>query len=158
MFVVRDSEHVRAPLERCFQLATHLGLVSDVLQMEAQQGEGLRTAGLVKGGDRIHWYGRKWGVPHRHVSRITRFEPDFFQDVMEQGRFKRFEHDHHFTTVGEHTVMRDYVRFSMPFGVLGRLVGKYVVLPHVVRLLRMRLMLLKRIAESDDWRRYLAAS
>lgn len=158
MFLVRDCEHVKAPLERCFQLSTNLELVSDILEMEAKPGDDLRTDGLVRGGDRIHWYGWKWGLPHRHISRIARFEPSgFFQDVMEEGRFRRFEHDHHFSTVGDHTLMLDYVRFSMPLGFIGRLIGKYIVLPHVVRLMRMRLMLLKRIAESDDWQRYLVA-
>ena len=74
---------------------------------------------------------------------------------MERGRFKRFQHDHQFSEVDGHTLMVDYVRFSMPLGLAGKMVGRHVVIPHVVKLLRTRLMLLKRIAESEEWRQYL---
>jgi len=158
MFVIRDHAHVNAPIERCFRLSTNLELVADVLNMEPQPQKGFKASGLVEGGDRINWYGWKFGLPHVHVSRITRFEaPGFFQDTMERGRFKRFEHDHEFTQVGDHTLMIDYIRFAMPMGPLGKLVGKYIVLPHVVQLLRSRLAVLKRIAESEEeWKRYIA--
>lgn len=158
MFVIRDHEHVNAPMDRCFQLSTNLQLVADVLAMEPQPDKGFKAAGMIESGDRINWYGWKFGLPHVHVSHITRFErPAFFQDSMERGRFKRFEHDHQFTQVGDHTLMVDYIRFSMPMGFLGRLVGKYVVLPHMVKLLRTRLAILKRIAEGEEWRKYIAS-
>jgi ligand-binding SRPBCC domain-containing protein len=159
MFIVRDCEHVRAPLERCFQLSTHLKLVAEALEMEMVPRDGFKTEGLVQGGDRINWYGWKFGLPHIHVSHIAKFQPPaYFQDTMEQGRFRRFEHDHHFSTVGAHTLIVDSVRFSMPLGPAGRLVGKYIVMPHVRKLLRTRLMMLKRIAESEEWKDYLLAS
>lgn len=53
--------------------------------------------------------------------------------------------------------MLDHVRFSMPLGLAGRLVGRQIVLPHVVKLVRARLLLVKRMAESDEWQRYLSA-
>jgi ligand-binding SRPBCC domain-containing protein len=119
-------------------------------------GKGLRTEGFMEPGDRIGWTGSKFGLPTRHVSRIARFEPpSFFREVMESGSFSRFEHDHHFTTVGDHTLVLDYIRFSMPLWLAGRVVGRQVVLPHVVDLLRTRLGLLKRLAEGEEWRKYL---
>jgi hypothetical protein len=51
--------------------------------------------------------------------------------------------------------MVDYVRFSLPMGLAGRLVGRQIVVPHVVKLLRRRLLLLRRLAEGDGWRQYL---
>jgi len=156
MFVVRDYEHVNAPIERCFQLATHLQLVSDVLGMKAVERNGARSEGLVAGGDRVVWYGWKFGLPHMHESVISRYDPPiFFQDTMERGRFKRFQHDHQFNEVGGHTLMVDYVRFSLPMGLAGRLVGRQIVVPHVVKLLRTRLLLLRRLAEGEGWRQYL---
>lgn len=159
MFVIRDHEHVKAPVERCFLLATHLGLVADVLEMETQPAAGCRTEGLAQGNDLIRWQGHKFGLPQIHVSRITAYDcPRFFQDTMEQGRFRSFQHEHRFDQVGEHTLMVDRISFSMPMGYAGRLVGRHIVLPHVVGLLRRRLAMLKRIAESDQWRRYLPDS
>jgi len=74
---------------------------------------------------------------------------------MERGRFKRFQHDHQFSEVDGHTLMVDYVRFSLPLGVAGRMVGRQVVMPHVVKLLRTRLRLLKSLAEGEEWRQYI---
>jgi ligand-binding SRPBCC domain-containing protein len=130
--------------------------MAEVLEMEPMARQGLRREGLLERGDRVGWQGSKFGLPQMHVSRIARFEPaGFFQSVMEQGRFKRFEHDHSFNKVGDHTLMLDHVRFSMPLGLAGRLVGRQIVLPHVVKLVRARMLLLKRLAESDEWQRYL---
>ena len=52
--------------------------------------------------------------------------------------------------------MVDVVRFSLPLGPLGQVVGKHVVVPHVLGLMLRRFDLLKRIAEGPDWERYIA--
>lgn len=158
MFVIRDHVHIHASLERCFQLSTNLQLLADVAGMEPQRKKGFKAAGLLEDGDRVTWYGWKFGMPHVHISRITRFEPPkFFQDTMERGRFRHFEHDHQFTQVGDHTLLVERIRFSMPMGPPGHLVGKYVVMPHLVRMLRSRLAILKRTAETEAWKKYLAS-
>ena len=43
----------------------------------------------------------------------------------------------------------------MPLGPLGWLVGRLIMVPHIRGLLRRRFRLLKRIAETDEWRSYL---
>jgi len=48
------------------------------------------------------------------------------------------------------------VRFSLPFGPAGRLVGKYIVMRHIRGLMQRRFQLLRRTAESDEWRKYLS--
>ena len=60
-----------------------------------------KTSGLVVEDDRLLWAGWKFGLPQMHESIITKYErPTFFQDTMERGRFKRFQHDHHFYVDG----------------------------------------------------------
>lgn len=158
MFVVSDRIHVNAPIERCFLLSTNLDLVRQSLKMRLVAGQSTRGSGLAEGGDRLVWRGWAFGLPHRHESVITRYErPDFFQDTMEQGRFKRFQHDHSFTEFGGRTLLNDKIRFSLPLGPLTRPLGRFVVTPHIARLLRHRLELLKRVAESDEWKQYLPA-
>lgn len=165
MFVVKDNVHIRAPIERCFLLSTSLELVERELGMRpvaesyvARDGtrREMRTSGLVVAGDRIHWRGWKFGLPQQHVSLISEYEPNrFFQDRMIAGRFRYFQHDHEFTEMGGQVLLKDVVRFSLPLGFAGKLVGKYVMVPHIRQLLRNRFELLRRIAESEDWRRYL---
>jgi ligand-binding SRPBCC domain-containing protein len=157
MFVIKDSIHIKAPLDRCFLLSTSLALVEMELGMRpVAKGGATRTAGLVVGGDRIRWEGWQLGMPQVHVSLISEYEPyRFFQDTMIAGRFKSFRHDHEFTEIGGQVLLKDTIRFSMPLGVAGRLVGKYLMIPHIRGLMARRFQLLQRIAESEEWRNYL---
>ncbi|HEV2709974.1 MAG TPA: SRPBCC family protein [Edaphobacter sp.] len=156
MFVVSDRIHVHAPIERCFLLSTSLELVQQSLKMQLVAGQSSRAGGLVEDGDRLMWKGWVFGMPQRHVSLISKYErPNFFQDTMEQGRFRRFQHDHSFTEIGGRTLLNDKIRFSLPLGAVTRPVGQLVVTPYVAGLLRHRLELLKRVAEGEDWKQYL---
>lgn len=156
MFVVSDRIHVNAPVERCFLLSTNLELVKHSLKMKLDSRQSTRTGGLVEGGDRLMWKGWAFGLPQRHESLISKYErPDFFQDTMLRGRFKRYQHDHFFTAIGGRTLLNDKIRFSLPLGMVTRPVGRFVVTPYIASLLRHRLELLKRVAESDEWKRYL---
>ncbi len=154
LFVVRDAIEVHAPIGRCFALSTHLAIVEMTLAMRPVGG---RTAGAVMGGDTVRWRGWKWGLPHMHESLIEGFEPPvFFRDRMIAGRFAAFEHDHSFANQLDGTVLlRDELRFRMKWGGAGMMVGRGVVLPHIRKLLRERFALIKRLAEGEEWRRYV---
>jgi ligand-binding SRPBCC domain-containing protein len=156
MFIVSDKIHINAPIERCFLLSTSLELVAQTLKMRLVESGSIRTSGLVVGGDRLLWRGWVFGLPQLHETLITKYErPNFFQDTMGRGRFKQFQHDHFFTEIGGRTLLKDKVRFSLPLGAVTRPLARFVVMPHVSRLLRRRLELLKRVAESDEWKQYL---
>ncbi len=153
MYMVKDSVHISAPIERCFLLSTSIEVVAQTIGMRPVAG---KMRGLVTADDRLEWRGWKFGLPQRHETLITKYaRPSFFQDCMASGRFRVFQHDHEFTEIGGQVLLKDTVRFSLPFGVAGRLVGKYVMIPHIRGLLQRRFQLLKRIAESEEWREYL---
>jgi len=154
IFTLRDSIFVHAPIDRCFQLTRSIALVHEELGMSAVHG---RTAGLVVGGDLVRWEGWQLGLKHFHVSQISGFEePVFLQDSMLDGRFKTFQHDHHLKEQPDgSTLLQDEVRFSLPFGILGRIVARWIMVPHIRRLLHNRFKRIKRIAESNDWKNYL---
>ncbi len=152
MFTVRDSRLVQAPIERCFALSTNIALVQKELGMQPVAG---RTSGCVVGGDTVHWKGWQLGFPNFHVSLISQYQPPYhFQDRMLAGRFRFFAHDHHFRQTANGVLLDDEVRFEMPFGLPGRLVGGSVLVPHVRKLLRQRFALLKDLAEGEGWRDY----
>jgi ligand-binding SRPBCC domain-containing protein len=156
LFTVSDSIHIHAPIERCFLLSTSLELVGQVLEMHPVEGGSRKTAGLMVQGDRIEWHGWLFGLPHVHQSLVTRYErPDFFQDTMVRGRFKQYQHDHRFTEIDGHTLLVDKLRLSLPFGWPGKMVARHVMVPHISQLLRRRMQLLKQVAESAEWQRYL---
>ena len=145
--------HVNAPIERCFLLSTSIDLVAQTLEMRPVSG---RLSGLIEAGDRIVWRGWKFGLPQMHETLITGYDrPHFFQDTQGRGRFKRFQHDHHLTEIDSHTLLQDKIRFTMRFGFIGDLVAKYVLVPYVAAVLHRRFQMLRRVAESEEWRAYL---
>ena len=43
----------------------------------------------------------------------------------------------------------------MKWGVAGLVIARNVVLPHIRKLMRERFALIRRLAEGEEWRRYL---
>ena len=154
-FVLRDEVIVHAPLQRCFLLSTSVEIVQRELRMEPVEG---RTSGLVQAGDTVLWRGFKFGLPQFHRSVIEEFRPPvYFSDRMVAGRFRAFQHCHAFEPLPDGLVrMRDEVRFTMRWGLFGVILGRILIAPHVRNLLRRRFALLKRIAESDEWRKFVS--
>ena len=149
---------IHAPIERCFLLSTSLAIVQQELKMRPVHKSGRNgTAGFVTDQDTIRWQGWKFGLPQFHESLIEAFDPpNFFRDRMIAGRFRTFEHDHAFEDLGSNSVrLADELRFSMPFGPLGELAAKTILIPHIRGLMHRRFQRLKRIAESEEWKQYL---
>ena len=158
MFSLRHGLLVQAPIGLCFALSTHLAVVERELGMYPVEG---RTGGLVTAGDTVRWEGLQLGFAKYHVSRIvphTWDPPHFFQDRMIAGRFRSFEHDHSIIEAANGTFLDDCIRFTMPLGWAGDLVGRVVLVPHILGLMRRRFALLKRLAETEEWRDYLPSS
>lgn len=156
MFILRDQIVVRAPVERCFLLSTSVAVVERELKMHPAAG---RRTGFVEDGDTVLWKGWQLWLPQFHQSEIRHLEANrFFQDYMLKGRFASFEHDHAFLNQGNGAVLlRDELRFAMPFGAPGWLLGRWVLVPHIRGLMRKRFALIKRLAEGDGWREYIRA-
>lgn len=150
MFLLRDQVLIHAPIERCFLLSTHLELVAQTLKMRTT------SHGMVRLDDRVQWRGWKFGLPQKHLSHISAYtRPTYFQDTQEKGRFAHFQHDHWLWETKQGTMLEDEVRFQLSFGVAGKVIAKLILEPHIRRLVRHRFMLLKSVAESEEWRRYL---
>ena len=115
------------------------------------------TSGLIERGQRVTWRARHFGVRHRLTSEITIMErPVYFQDVMIQGPFRSMMHDHFFRPLPDgRTEMKDVFVFEAPLAILGRLAEVTFLGRYMEGLLRERNGVVKRIAESAEWRKYL---
>lgn len=155
VFTLHMSETVAAPIDRCFLLTCSIALVQEELGMMPISG---RTSGLVQPGDTVRWQGWQLGMRHFHISLISDYtRPTFLQDTMLAGRFRTFQHDHHLTELpGVLTELHDEVRFSLPCGFAGKLVARYIMTPHILRLMRSRFQRIRRIATTEAWKNYLA--
>jgi ligand-binding SRPBCC domain-containing protein len=82
----------------------------------------------VRAGARISYRLRLHSVPLRWVSVIEEFEPDrCFVDRQIHGPYRLWHHRHEFAADGDGTIMRDRVRYALPFGVAGALAHRLFV-------------------------------
>jgi ligand-binding SRPBCC domain-containing protein len=153
---IRLTTWIDAPVERCFKLSVSIDLHVKSAVWTGEEAVGGVTTGLIGEGETVTWEGRHLGLRQRYTSRIDAWRPyNYFRDVMVRGAFVQFEHDHFFAKMDDGTRMRDEVRFSTRGGVLGRLVAKTLVRRHLKTFLIRRNAVIKRVAESDEWHRYL---
>ena len=85
--------------------------------------------------------------------------PAYFQDTMVHGAFRFMQHDHFFRPLSAgQTEMKDVFCFAAPLPVLGRLAEIIFLRRYMRALLQERNAVLKQIAESSDWQRYLPST
>jgi ligand-binding SRPBCC domain-containing protein len=142
---------IRAPIERCFDLArsVEVHLAGNVHWGEQAIAEGGVTSGLVGLGERVTWRARHFGFRHRLTSEITQMQrPSYFQDAMIEGIFRFMRHDHFFRALSPaETEMRDVFAFAAPLPVLGRIAEIAFLGSYMRKLLRERNAEVKRAAE-----------
>jgi ligand-binding SRPBCC domain-containing protein len=154
MEIIRLGTWINAPVERCFLLSLSVDLqVATALSTQESAGA---TAGTIGEGDTLTFKGRHFGLRWRHTSLIETLRPySYYRDVMIAGPFQHFEHDHHFAPMDDGTRMRDEIRFSASGGLLGQLRTRMFLRKRLKAYLMERNTMIKRLAESEDWHKYL---
>jgi len=159
MVTLEEITVIRAPIERCFDLArsVEVHLAGNVHCGESAVATAGIRSGLVELGQRVTWRAKHFAIWHELISEIKAMKrPTHFQDVMIQGIFRYMLHDHFFRALSvDSTEMRDIFRFAAPFPVLGRFIEITVLRRYMQELLRERNAAIKQIAESAAWQRYL---
>ena len=85
---------------------------------------------VMRPGARIDYRISLHGVPLRWVTEIESWDPPSeFVDVQLRGPYRLWYHTHRFEPVDGGTLMRDVVRYVLPFGLLGRLAHAVRVKP-----------------------------
>ena len=148
---------IHAPRERVFDLTRSIDLHTRSLDWTREEPVAGRTSGLIGMGETVTWRARHLGVRQRLTSRISAYDrPRYFQDVMVRGAFAWMEHDHWFDAAPDGgTVLRDEFRFAAPLGILGRIAEALVLRRYMTRFLERRNAVIKRVAESEEWREFL---
>jgi ligand-binding SRPBCC domain-containing protein len=147
---------IDAPIERCFDLSRSIDLHLDAASATDERAVDGVTSGLIGPGEEVTWEALHLGVRQRLTSRIVMFDrPHHFRDTMVRGAFRHFDHDHRFMAERGGTRMTDVFDFSVPFGVVGRLVDRLILHAYMRRFLEERNRVIQRVAESEEWRRYL---
>jgi ligand-binding SRPBCC domain-containing protein len=144
-------------MQRCFDLSRSIDLhVESVMFTEERAVSGTRS-GLIGFGQRVEWRAKHFGVWFSMQVEIIAFDPPrYFQDAMVNGPFRSFKHDHFFEEHNASTLMIDRLSFASPGWILGRLVDATLLRSYLRRFLSCRNAILKTVAESDQWPRYLS--
>lgn len=157
MPIVRLRTSIAAPPERVFDLARSIEAHQDSATGTRERAIAGVTRGLMELGDVVTWEARHFGIKQKLTVRITAFERPFrFQDAMVSGAFKSMKHDHEFIAHPPGTLMVDRFEFESPFGILGRMVDRLFLFAYMRRFLVRRNEVLKALAESEDWRKYVS--
>jgi ligand-binding SRPBCC domain-containing protein len=155
METIRLGTWIDAPVERCFLLSLNV----DLHVAAARSTQGQAAAGVIEGlreGETLTFKGRHFGVRWRHTSLIEKLRPhSYYRDVMIAGPFQHFEHDHYFAAMDDGTRMRDEIRFAARGGFLGRLATRIFLRKRLKAYLLERNAMIKQLAESEDWHKYL---
>jgi ligand-binding SRPBCC domain-containing protein len=147
---------IRAPRERVFDLARSIDAHRYTTGGTRERAVAGVTTGLIALDDEVTWEARHFGVRQQLTVRVTGFDrPRHFQDIMISGAFKHMIHDHEFAVHPAGTLMRDRFEFQSPLGILGQIGDQFFLTAYMRRFLAQRNEVLKQLAESEEWRRYL---
>ncbi len=156
MPLIQLETKIEAPLERVFDLARSIDAHMASTGGTQEKAVAGRTSGLIELGETVTWEARHFGVRQQLTVRITAFDrPHFFADEMISGAFATMRHAHRFLPDNSGTLMRDEFHFSAPLGYLGWIAERLFLTRYMTRFLRVRGQVLKELAESEDWKRYL---
>jgi ligand-binding SRPBCC domain-containing protein len=151
MGTIRLETLIKAPSDRCFDLARSVEAHIASTPNTAEKAVGGRKEGLFEVGDSVIWEARHFGFRLRQGSTITRSDrPHIFVDEGTSGPLDGFRHVHQFIVEHDMTRMVDTFEFELAWGLLGRLADRLVVERHLRRLLTERAAFLKAAAEAAD--------
>lgn len=147
---------IKAPIKRCFDLARSIDLHQHTSEKTNEEAiAGVRT-GLINKGETVTWKAKHFGITQILTSEISEMNSPFmFEDRMLSGTFKSIQHQHLFEDENGKTIMKDVFVFESPFGIYGRLFNFLVLTNYMKRFLKARNQMIKEIAETEEWKKYL---
>ena len=157
MPVIKLEIEINAPVERVFDLARCIDLHIETMKQSNEQAIDGITQGLINLDETVTWQATHFGIRQNLTSKITAFDPPHhFRDEMQKGAFKRFTHDHYFEAIENgKTLMRDVFDYESPFWIFGKIVDSLFLKKYMTRILAERNLLIKNIAESEHWQRFI---
>ena len=123
------EQRVELPLEQAFEFYGDAGNLEAItppwmgFRLTTPPPRPMRAGALIAYRLKLH------GLPVRWKTRIEVWEPPHrFVDVQLSGPYSRWEHTHSFEDLGAGAIMiRDRVRYSLPFGPLGELAHRLII-------------------------------
>lgn len=123
VYTLKRSITVLAPLEEVFDFFSRPENLEAITPRTMRMTFLTPTPAPMHVGSTIDYLIRVQNVPLRWTTSIAEYDPPHrFVDVQLRGPYSFWHHTHTFEETSEGTIIRDEVRYAMPFGPLGRLV------------------------------------
>jgi ligand-binding SRPBCC domain-containing protein len=147
---------IEAPPERVFDLARSVDVHKYSMTSYGEQIVKGTMTGLMSLNDEVTWKAKhlfRERVLRVKISELNR--PDYFADEQVEGDFKLMKHEHYFKPAKNGTIMIDQFRFETKKGWIGKLFSQLYLEKYMTRLLTERNNMIKKIAESNQWKQFL---
>ena len=159
MIHFEETTLIDAPIERVFDLSRSIEvhLLANIHEGEQALVVDGVTTGLVGQGTQVTWRAKHFGLWHDLTNKATIVEPyTFIQVTMVKGIFRSMQAEHLFRSLPSGaTELRDIFTIAAPLPILGLVAEALFLRRYMVGLNRERNAVIKHLAESDDWQRYL---
>jgi len=87
-----------------------------------------------------------FGIPLHWQTEISKIEkPQMFIDKQLKGPYKIWEHTHHFVQKQKGILMKDEVKYQLPFGIIGKMTHSLIVRKKIERIFNYRKEVLNKI-------------
>lgn len=159
MAIIKLETTIKSDINTCFDLSRSIDLHKlSTVQTKEKAINGI-TSGLINLGESVTWEATHFAVRQQLTSKITAFNrPFYFRDEQIKGAFKYFIHDHYFEEKNETVIMKDIFEFQSPFGFIGKLFDKIILISYLTKFLIVRNNMVKEFAETDQWKSVLKES
>ena len=116
MPLIEHHQFIKAPIERCFDLARNVEIHTQTTANTREKAVGGVTTGLLQAGDVVTWEAVHFGIRQRLTAKVTVINrPYSFEDIMVKGAFHSFHHIHEFMEKDNGTLMIDHFQYQSPF-------------------------------------------
>jgi ligand-binding SRPBCC domain-containing protein len=157
MPIIELQTEINATIEICFDLSRSIDLHKISTAKTNETAVDGVTKGLIGFNQSVTWQARHFGIKQKLTTKITAYDrPYHFCDEQIKGIFKKIKHDHYFAVVNEKVLMTDKFLFQSPFGILGAIFNKLILIKYLKTFLIERNQIIKDFAESDKWKQLLA--
>jgi ligand-binding SRPBCC domain-containing protein len=147
---------IDAPVERCFDLARSIDLHELSAARSKEKAIAGKTGGLIEKDEFVTWEAKHFGIRQTLSGRIVEMDrPRYFCDEMTRGAFKSLHHEHFFEDRESGTLMIDKFCYETPFWIFGKIFNSLILKKYMTRFLADRNRIIKRVAESNEWRKFL---
>lgn len=145
-FLLVTEQLIPAPIDRVFAFFSQAENLQQItppwlhFHIRSVDPSPIRQGTLIR-------YSLRWRVfPIRWTTEIVEWEPPWrFVDVQLSGPYRLWRHEHRFAETAQGTLIRDEVQYSLPLGVLGRLMHRLRVRDDVSAIFDYRKTAVERI-------------